>query len=89
MASVVKYPNSQFWVASFYDADGKLRRCSTHQTDKKHAQATADLHEKTAKRKGSLSKIGKLSSRSSMARKSLPLMSGSICSTGWTPVKRR
>jgi integrase len=57
MASIVQYPNTKFLVASFYDANGKLRRCSTHQTDRKRAQATADLYEKTAKRAGSLPKI--------------------------------
>ena len=57
MASVHPYPNTRFWIASFYDANGKLCRRSTHQTDKKRAQATADLYEKTAKRKGSLPKI--------------------------------
>lgn len=57
MASLVKYPTTRYWIASFYDASGRLRRRSTRETDRSRAFEVAGMLEKVAKRKGSPQRI--------------------------------
>ena len=57
MASLIRYPDSRYWVAAFYDAAGRQRRRSTRETNKKRAQAVADQYEKVAKRGGSPQRV--------------------------------
>jgi integrase len=57
MASVVKYPSSRFFVASFYDARGRLRRKTTRETDRKRALRVAEQFERVAKAQGSPQRI--------------------------------
>ena len=53
MAFVLKYPTSRYWIASFYDANGRLHRRSTKETDKRRAIEVARIYEKAAKGVGS------------------------------------
>jgi integrase len=49
MASVWRHPRSRYWTACFYDAQGKLRRVSTKESNKKEAQRIANGYEKVAR----------------------------------------
>jgi hypothetical protein len=53
VAFVLKYPSSRFWIASFYDANGRLRRRSTRETNRNRALEVARVFEKAAKGAGS------------------------------------
>jgi integrase len=59
MASVVRYGNSQYWVAAFRDARGKQHRRTTRETNKKRALAVAEQFEAVAKRHMSAAKVRK------------------------------
>lgn len=60
MASVWKHPNSNFWSACFYDHQGKRRKRSTKQTERKKAQKVADALEQTYRRRQSEATARKL-----------------------------
>lgn len=53
MAFLIKHPNSRFWVAGFYDANGKRKRRSTKieatEKNRRRAQRIADEYENAAK----------------------------------------
>jgi integrase len=49
MASVWRHPQSRYWTACFYDAEGKLRRVSTKEANKREAQRIAEGYEKVAR----------------------------------------
>ena len=51
MASITRHPQSQFWTACFRDSDGRQRRISTKETDKKQAQRIAEEFEKAVRTK--------------------------------------
>ena len=51
MASVTKKPRSKYWFACFRDLQGKQRRLSTKQTDRKKAMKVAEQYEQIAERK--------------------------------------
>jgi integrase len=57
MAFVIKYPTSRYWIASFYDASGRLRRRTTRETDRKRAQVVAEKFEMVAKRGGNPQRV--------------------------------
>lgn len=54
MASITRHPQSQFWTACFRDLNGKQRRVSTKETDKKKAQRLAEEFEKASRSKRTL-----------------------------------
>lgn len=45
MASVWKHPNSRYWSACYYDADGRRLKRSTKQTDRRKALRVAEALE--------------------------------------------
>jgi integrase len=51
MASLARYPNSQYWIACFRDHNRKQCRRSTHEINRKRAQQIAETLEQVAKRK--------------------------------------
>jgi integrase len=51
MASVTKKPRSKYWFACFRDLQGKQRRASTKQTDRKKAMKIAEQYEQISQRK--------------------------------------
>jgi integrase len=51
MASVTKKPRSKYWFACFRDLQGKQRRLSTKQTDRKKAMKVAEQYEQISQRK--------------------------------------
>jgi hypothetical protein len=51
MASITRHPQSQFWTACFRDSNGRQRRISTKETDKKRASRIADEFEKAVRTK--------------------------------------
>ena len=51
MASILKRPESKFWIACFNSADGRRLKRSTKETDRKIAQKIADGFEEVARRK--------------------------------------
>jgi integrase len=51
MASVTKKPRSKYWFACFRDLQGKQRRVSTKQTDRKKAMKIAEQYEQITQRK--------------------------------------
>jgi integrase len=53
MASITKKSNSRFWFACFRDVNGRQRRRSTFQTDRKKALKVAEGYEQVATRKRS------------------------------------
>ena len=54
MASITRHPQSQFWTACFRDSNGKQRRVSTKETDKKKAKRIAEEFEKAVRTKRTL-----------------------------------
>ena len=54
MASAWKDPESQYWTTCFGDENGRRRRISTRETDRKKAQRLADEYEKASRTKRSL-----------------------------------
>lgn len=51
MACVWKHPNSRYWIARFYDRNGKRRNRSTKTENRKEARKLAEAYEDAAKRK--------------------------------------
>jgi integrase len=51
MAFLWRHPKSQYWIARFYDGNGKRRNRSTRCTERKKAQKLADAFEEAANRK--------------------------------------
>jgi len=51
MASVTKKSRSKYWFACFRDLQGKQRRVSTKQTDRKKAMKIAEQYEQISQRK--------------------------------------
>lgn len=51
MACVWKHPNSKYWIARFYDQNGKRRNRSTKSEDRKEARKLAEVYEDAARRK--------------------------------------
>ena len=51
MAFLWKHPKSQYWIARFYDRNGKRRNRSTRCKNRKKAQKLADVFEEAANRK--------------------------------------
>ena len=64
MAFVLKYPTSRYWIASFYDANGRLRRRSTRETNRNRALEVARNYEKAAKGIGSPQRVRQVLSNS-------------------------
>src|SRR5689334_2729742 len=54
MASVWRHPKSQYWTACFRDAQGRQRRASTKETDRKKALRIAGDYEKALRTKRTL-----------------------------------
>ena len=57
MASLSKSPESKFWIACFRDSAGKQYRRSTHETNRRRAQAVAEEFESAAQSTRPLSRI--------------------------------
>jgi integrase len=51
MASVWKHPESKYWTACFRDQNGRQRRASTKETDRKKAMRIAEDYEKALRTK--------------------------------------
>ena len=51
MACIWKHPNSRYWIARFYDRNGKRRNRSTKTQNRKEAIKLAEAYEDAAKRK--------------------------------------
>jgi integrase len=51
MACIWKHPNSKYWMARFYDLNGKRRNRSTKTEDRKEARKLAAIYEDAARRK--------------------------------------
>jgi hypothetical protein len=51
VASAWKDPESQYWTTRFGDENGRQRRISTKETDRKKAQRLADEYEKASRTK--------------------------------------
>ena len=78
MASITRHPQSQFWTACFRDSNGRQRRVSTKETDRKKAKRIAEEFEKAVRTKRTLRQVqtvlGKLHEEiagESIVRKSL------------------
>jgi integrase len=54
MSSVWRHPESRYWTACFRDTNGRQRRVSTKETDRKKALAIADQYEKSTRIKRTL-----------------------------------
>jgi hypothetical protein len=57
VASIWKHPKSQYWTACFRDANGRQRRASTKETNRKRAQSIADEYEKAYRSKRTLKQM--------------------------------
>jgi integrase len=57
MASVWRHPNSKYFTACFRDHDGRQRRISTKEADKKKARAIAEEFEKAVRTKRTLRQV--------------------------------
>jgi integrase len=57
MASLIKSPDSKFWIACFRDSSSKQHRRSTRETNKKRAQAVAEEFESAAQSSRPVSRI--------------------------------
>lgn len=51
MATILKRPESKYWIASFTAVDGRRLKRSTKETERKSAQKIADGYEEVARRK--------------------------------------
>jgi integrase len=51
MASIIRKPRSKYWFACFRDLQGRQRRKSTKQTDRKKALRVAEQYEQVSQRK--------------------------------------
>jgi hypothetical protein len=51
MACIWKHPKSKYWMARFYDLNGKRRNRSTKTEDRKEARKLAAIYEEAARRK--------------------------------------
>jgi integrase len=60
MAFLVHYPTSRYWIASFYDARGRLHRRSTRETNRARALEVAKKYERAAKAKGNPQQVRKV-----------------------------
>ena len=60
MAFLVHYPTSRYWIASFYDARGRLHRRSTRETNRARALEIAKKYERAAKAKGNPQRVRKI-----------------------------
>ena len=49
MASVWQHPHSRFWIACFRDANGRQRRLSTKETNRRRALKIAEAYEHTSR----------------------------------------
>jgi hypothetical protein len=54
MASIWKHPQSQYFTACFRDHNGRQRRISTKETNRKKAQKLADEYERASRTKRTL-----------------------------------
>jgi integrase len=57
MASVIRYPDSKYYVAAFRDVSGKQYRRTTRETSRKQAQLVADEFERVAQRQLSAQRV--------------------------------
>jgi integrase len=57
VASIWKHPKSQYWTACFRDSNGRQRRASTKETNRKPAQCIAEEYEKAYRTKRTLKQV--------------------------------
>ena len=57
MASLVKLPQSRYFIAAFRDSQGRQHRRSTRETDRKRAQRVAEVYERVAQGKGTAQRV--------------------------------
>jgi len=57
MASLVKLPQSKYFIAAFRDSEGRQHRRSTRETDRKRAQRVAEIYERVAQGKGTAQRV--------------------------------
>ena len=57
MASVWKHPNSPFWTACFTDLDGKRKKRSTKETNRRKAEKLAEQYEEAARKRRTFSQV--------------------------------
>jgi hypothetical protein len=60
MASIWRHPQSRYWTACFYDANGRPRRVTTKTTDRRLALRLANEYEKASRTKRTLSQLEKV-----------------------------
>jgi integrase len=74
MASVWKHPRSQYWTACFRDANGRQRRASTKETDRKKALRIAQDYEQAMRTRRTLRQTQKVLQRlhEELAGESIP-----------------
>lgn len=57
MASVWKHPNSPYWTACFIDRDGKRKKRSTKETNRRKAEKLADQFEVAARKRRTFTQV--------------------------------
>lgn len=57
MASVWKHPNSPFWTACFTDLDGRRKKRSTKETNRRKAEKLAEQFEEAARKRRTFSQV--------------------------------
>lgn len=57
MASVWKHPNSPYWTACFTDLDGKRKKRSTKETNRRKAEKLAEQYEQAARKRRTFSQV--------------------------------
>jgi len=57
MASLVKLPQSKYFIAAFRDSQGRQHRRSTRETDRKRAESVDEVYERVAQGKGTAQRV--------------------------------
>jgi integrase len=90
MASVSKHPESRYWTACFRDQQGRQRRVSTKETDRKKALRIADEYEKAVRTRRTIRQTHKVLVRlhEEIAGEPIPQKSLRAYCTEWLASKK-
>jgi integrase len=90
MSTVWRHPESQYWTACFRDANGKQRRISTKETDRKKALDLAQEFEKSARTQRTIRQTQKVLIRlhEEIAGESIPQKSLRAYAQEWLAAKK-
>jgi integrase len=90
MSSVWRHPESRYWTACFRDANGKQRRVSTKETDRKKALRIAEEYEKAVRTQRTIRQTRKALVRlhEEIAGESIPQKSLRAYAQEWLAAKK-